>query len=80
MKKENYIKRFRLERGLTYKQAGEIVGVSKQAYHQAEHNWPNVFLETLVKYATAFGYKVNINVVGESQNQEQSCSPTTNPK
>lgn len=70
MAEVNYIKKFREDAGLTHKGASELIGTSKQNYEQTEKRWPNITLRNLTKVAKAFGYKVNISVVGESSNQE----------
>ncbi len=69
---ENYIKKLRADKGMSCATAGELVGVTRQAYSNAERNWPNITLGTLVKYAKAFGYKVKIGVVETSSNHLES--------
>jgi len=70
MTEVNYIKKFREDAGLTYMGASKLIGTSQQNYDQTEKRWPNISLRNLRKVAKAFGYKVNISVVGESSNQE----------
>lgn len=72
MTNENYIKRFREERGFSLKDAGDLVGMHRQAYHQLETRWPDITMKSLIKVANAFGYDVKINVVETTSNQEQS--------
>lgn len=45
------------------------MGISESGYAKIEKRWPDIQLGTLVRIANAFGYKVNVNVVGDSSKQ-----------
>ena len=56
------IKQARLERNMTQKQLGELVGVQKAQISKIEHSMKNARFETVLKVFDALGAKVNFNV------------------
>lgn len=69
MKDDNLLHTMRQELGINQSEASRKLNISRQAWHNAEKNYPDIALNTLVRYASALGFKIEINVVGESPKQ-----------
>jgi len=52
----------RIESGLTQKEVGEIIGISRQAITRIESGNQNVTIETLQKFACALDYSITIEL------------------
>jgi transcriptional regulator with XRE-family HTH domain len=66
--------------GLQKKDIAKKMGIFAQNISRLEKSYPNISLRMLIKMASALGYKLQIDVVGKPQTQEQSCSPSRRKK
>jgi len=68
----NLIKKMWEGSGLTKTDAAKKIGIPRQNLHILMTNYPNISMRSLFRVAKALGYKLKVDVVKDSSNQNKS--------